>query len=336
MCRFIFFSARALAVALLPQARGSTPAILALVGWLCVGCQEQTASKEISPTAQTTAPPATNIAGQVAPTNTLRSFSARGVIREFPTEGKTIIVRHEEIPGFMPRMTMEFDVRDTNELRGLQKGDAIVFLVKATEEESWIEGIRRASTNDLPPLPPAGPSAASLLQVAQLKPGDLLPDAELLAEDGRSIKLSDFHGRALAFTFIFTRCPLPNFCPRMNQHFSRARDLLTPQKGSTNWQFLSISFDPDFDKPGVLSRYAHSYRGQSTDRWLFASAPTNVLASMSPLLDFRYADEGGSLVHNLRTVVVDPQRRVFKQFNGNAWKAEDLAQAMLDAGKMVR
>ena len=82
------------------------------------------------------------------------------------------------------------------------------------------------------------------------------------------MKLSDFQGRSLAFTFIFTRCPLPTFCPRMNQHFSRARELLLKESGgATNWQFLSLSFDPDFDKPGVLARYAYSYRGPSADRW---------------------------------------------------------------------
>ena len=142
---------------------------------------------------------------------------------------------------------------------------------------------------------PSDPPSSSLLHVAKMKPGDVLPDAELLAEDGRTIKLSDFQGRALAFTFIFTRCPLPDYCPRMNQHFSRARELLLERPGGpTNWQFLSISFDPEFDKPGVLTRYAYSYRGKSADRWLFAAAPTNVMASMSSQLDFRFANEGGS------------------------------------------
>jgi protein SCO1/2 len=265
-------------------------------------------------------------------TNVLRAFLARGLVRELPADGQTLVVRHEDIPGFMPKMTMAFNVRDTNELRGLQPGDAITFNVKATEEESWIENIQRASTNDLAPLPPSDPASASLLHVAQMKPGDVLPDAELLAEDGRTIRLSDFQGCALAFTFIFTRCPLPDFCPRMNQHFNRARDLLLQRSGGpTNWQFLSISFDPEFDRPGVLTRYAYSYRGQSADRWLFAAAPTNVMASMVSQLDFRFANEGGSFVHNLRTVVLDPQRRVYRQFDGNTWKAKELAEALAEA-----
>src|SRR5688572_26516177 len=183
------------------------------------------------------------------------------------------------------------------------------------------------------PLPPTE-SSASILHVAKMKPGDVLPDTDLLAEDGRAITLSDFKGQALAFTFIFTRCPLPDFCPRMNQHFNRAREtLLRQSEGPTNWQFLSISFDPGFDKPEVLTRYAYSYRGQNTNRWLFASASSTVMDFMASQLDFRFANEGGSFVHNLRTVVLDGQRRVYRQFDGNKWKAEELAQAITEAAQ---
>jgi len=267
-------------------------------------------------------------------TNILRAFVARGVIRALPASGRTVVVRHEEIPGFMPKMTMEFDVHDTNELRGLKAGDVIVFRLRADEKESWIENIRPAGTNEVISPVSADPSSAALLHVAKMSPGDVLPDAELLDENGRVIQLSSFRGNAVAFTFIFTRCPLPDFCPRMNQHFGQARETLVRRpNGPTNWQFLSISFDPEFDRPGVLSRYAYSYRGKNPDRWLFAAAPTNVMAIMSAQLDFRFANEGGSFLHNLRTVVIDPQGRVFRQFDGNRWKAEELAQALAEAAE---
>lgn len=270
-------------------------------------------------------------------TNVLRSFAARGIIRDLPAEGKTVVVRHEEIPGFMPKMTMEFDVRDTNELHGLLAGDTIVFQVKANQNESWIEGIRRTGSNDVVQAAPADPSSGALLHAALLKPGDMMPDAELLAEDGRTVRLSDFEGKAVAFTFIFTRCPLPDYCPRMNNNFSRARELLlVGADAPSNWQFISISFDPEFDKPGVLERYAFSYRGASTNQWLFASASTDVLKALSPQLDFRFANEMGSFQHNLRTVVLDPRRRVARQFEGNKWKAEDLADSIIQAARQDR
>ena len=306
--------------------------------WLLAGCGQHKENPPAHSVAASTHPVAsgTNVTIQAAPTNNIRSFSTRGLIRAFPPGGKSLLVRHEDIPGYMPRMTMEFDVRNTNELRGLQIGDTITFQVVATEEDSWIEGIHRASTNDVTPVAVAEPTAASILHAPQLKPGDLLPDADLLAEDGRAIKLSDFEGQALAFTFIFTRCPLPNFCPRMNQNFYRAREILLQEKAATNWHFLSISFDPDFDKPGVLSRYAWSYRGENSNHWVFASGATNVIAGMSPLLDFRFANEGGSFQHNLRTVVLDPQRRIFKHFEGNSWTPRELAQAMKDAAASLK
>jgi protein SCO1/2 len=265
-------------------------------------------------------------------TNILRSFLARGVVRELPAGGKTVIIRHEEIPAFMPKMTMEFEVRDPNELRGLAAGDPILFNIRATQEDSWIDGVRRAGTNDVINSIPADPSSAAILQVATVKPGDQMKDAELMGEDGRTVRLSDFKGNALAFTFIFTRCPLPNYCPRMNVNFGQARELLLQNlEGPTNWHFLSISFDPEFDKPGVLGRYAFSYRGTITNQWLFAAAPTNVLEVLSPQLDFRFANERGSFQHNLRTVVLDAKGRVHRYFEGNQWTPEELASSMAEA-----
>jgi protein SCO1/2 len=268
-------------------------------------------------------------------TNILRSFVASGIIRELPAAGDTVTIRHEEIPGFMPKMTMEFNVRDTNTLRGFKVGDVITFRVHADQQESWVDDLRLSSTNDLAKTAPSDPSSASLLHAAKMNPGDVLPDTELLSETGDTIKLSDFAGRALVFTFIFSRCPLPDFCPRMNRHFEKARQLLLHQSDApTNWQFLSISFDPDFDRPAVLKRYAFSYRGSNDDRWLFAAAPTEVMSAMSGLLDFRFANERGSFLHNLRTVVLDTHRRVYRQFDGNKWKAEELAEALAEAAKI--
>ena len=265
-------------------------------------------------------------------TNVFRSFTARGVIRELPAAKTSVVLQHEEIPGFMPKMTMEFEVRDPNELRGLAVGDAIAFNIRATQEESWIDSVRRTAEGELASPAPQDPSASALLHVATLKPGDKMPDAELIDEEGRTVRFSDFTGKAVAFTFIFTRCPLPNYCPRMNVNFGHARELLLQSiEGPANWQFLSISFDPEFDKPGVLNRYAFSYRGAITNQWLFAAAPANALAALSPQLDFRFASDRGNFQHNLRTVVLDAGGQVYRFFEGNKWTAEDLAASMAEA-----
>jgi len=309
--------------------------IISLGVLLLAGCGRQEAGHHV---AESSAHTSSNhaLADELSRTNVLgiRSFSARGIIRELPVGGRSVVISHEAIPGFMAKMTMEFSVRNTNELKGLRAGDPIAFLVKATVDDSWIENLQRVSKGEVPSIAPTAPSITSLLHTSQLKRGDVLPDAELLTEDGRSLKLSAFQGSALAFTFIFTRCPLPDFCPRMNQHFSRARELLTQQPGGpTNWQFLSISFDPEFDKPGVLKRYASNYRGIDPDRWLFAVAQTNVTAFLGAQVDFRFANDGGGFAHNLRTVVLDPWRRIRRQFEGSKWKPEELAQAMAEAAR---
>ncbi|MEQ2005201.1 MAG: SCO family protein [Limisphaerales bacterium] len=262
----------------------------------------------------------------------LRSFDARGVIRELPGGDKAVI-RHEAIPGYMPKMTMELTVRNTNELRGLQAGDEISFKLFADADTHWIEFIQRLkSAPALVSTPPSSRQAALTPKLRELQPGDLMLDAELLAETGRTVKFSDFRGRALAFTFIFTRCPLPDFCPRMGNRFKEARELLfAAQNTPTNWQFLSISFDPDYDSPPVLANYARNYRGTNADRWLYAVASTNALAQVASPLDLKYAREGGSISHNLRTVVLDPAGRIHRQFDGNTWKAAELAQALTEA-----
>lgn len=270
----------------------------------------------------------------------VRSFAAEGVVRELPADGASVVVRHEAIAGFMPRMTMNFTVRDTNELRGLQPGAAIRFTVRATEEDSWIEGIRvvdaRAIADDA--ARPAGgqPNANAVLKSARLQAGQVLPDAELLGEHGRPVRLSDFSGRAVALTFIFTRCPMPDYCPRMNLAFRQAQELLAARTdGATNCQFLCISFDPEFDRPEVLRRYASRYRREPNERWLFASATPAVMAAFAAQLDFRFANEGGSFLHNLRTVVLDPARRLHRQFDGNKWTAAELAAALVEASQQT-
>ena len=280
------------------------------------------ATKPIAPAAATNATP--------------RSFATRGVIRELPGGDKAVI-RHEEIPGYMPKMTMELTVRNTNALAGLQVGDEITFKLFANADTHWIESLQRTkAASALVVEPPSSRQATLTPKLRELQPGDLMLDAELLAETGRTVKFADFRGRALAFTFIFTRCPLPDFCPRMGNRFKEARELLfTRPNTPTNWQFLSISFDPDNDLPPVLANYARNYRGANPDRWLYAAASTNALAQIASPLDLKYAREGGSISHNLRTVVLDPAGRIHRQFDGNTWKAVELADALAQAAAMT-
>jgi protein SCO1 len=261
-------------------------------------------------------------------------FNARGVVREISPDRTKAVIRHEVIPDYMPAMTMEFNMRDTNELGGLRTGDAITFRLTVTDGTHWIDMVRKtgAATNY------SADSSTRLTapNIRELKPGDQLPDCKLLAENGKPIYFSDFRGKAIAFTFFFTRCPLPDYCPRMGNNFAKSRELVqATEDAPTNWLFLSISFDPEFDQPAVLSSYANSYRQQDTNGWLFAAAPTSSLAALAPQLDLLvHHEQGGGISHNLRTVVLDPRGKIYWQFDGNEWTPQELARALMEAARL--
>jgi len=266
----------------------------------------------------------------VAPAQ-VKFYDAHGVIRHIATDRHSATIQHDAIAGYMPAMTMEFPVNDTNALNGLAPSDEITFKLAVGENDDWIEAVRFVShriedvTNGVVMIHETRP---------ELKPGDLLPDCELTDENGDRIRFSDFRGRALAFTFFFTRCPLPDYCPRMSKNFAETRQLLlnTPD-APTNWQFLSISFDPGFDTPEMLAGYAKYFRDNNSDRWRFAAASTNAIARLAPQLDLMVARDSTGISHNLRTVVLDPQSRITRQFDGNAWTPRMLADAMMSAAR---
>jgi protein SCO1/2 len=260
-----------------------------------------------------------------------RTYDAHGVIQAISTNLQSATIKHAAISNYMGAMTMDFPVRDTNELNGLAVNDEIDFKLRVADDDDWIENLRFVAhhisdvTND---------TVVFHVPSAQLKPGDTLPDSGFTDENGKTFHFSDFHGQAVAFTFFYTTCPLPDYCPRMNKNFYSARKILLADTNSPkNWQLLSISFDSEFDKPEMLAGYGNFYRGGDTDRWLFAVASTNTLTELAPKVDLHFWRDSGSITHNLRTVVLDGNRKLYMQFDGNGWTPEDLAKAIAEAAK---
>jgi protein SCO1/2 len=255
-------------------------------------------------------------------------YAVRGVVQAIPPDHRHATIKHEKIPGYMEAMTMDFSVRDTNALAGFAPGDQIIFTLVVTADDDWIEKIQRIGKSGM-----TGPPGWHVAE-PELEVGDWLPDAEFTSELGQKIHFSDFRGRAVAFTFFFTSCPLPEYCPRMNKNFFEARKILLAETNApANWQLLSISFDPAVDQPPLLANYAGLYRGLNPAHWLFAVASTNTLAALAPKLDLNVWRENGVLSHNLRTVVVDGGGKIFKQFDGNDWTPSQLAEAIRAAAK---
>ena len=275
-----------------------------------------------------------NSAGQQSagsvPSSSTQFFSVTGLVKELKQDGKTVVIQHEEIPNYMQAMTMPFEVRNSNELAGLQPGDQVSFRMLVTDKDGWIDQVRKFGSTNMTPEPPRDPFRRVRF-VEPLNVGDPMPDYVFTNELGQVIHLADFHGQALAFTFIYTRCPFPNFCPRMSSNFADAyKKLSSAPEAPQNWRLLSISFDPEHDKPEVLRSHAKRYE-YGTNHWSFVTGALIDIDAITEQFGLMYPREGVGFNHNLRTVVVDAQGKVQKVFTGNEWKVEELVAEIVKA-----
>jgi protein SCO1/2 len=267
------------------------------------------------------------------PTAATKTYTAKGVIKELEPDGKTAVIKHEAIPGYMEAMTMPFEVRDTNLLRGLKPGDSVSFKLAVTAKEGWISDLTKLESSTNPAASPATnqPEMHVTRALEPLDPGDKLPDYHFTNELGEAVSLSQFKGKVLAFTFFFTSCPFPEFCPRMTSNFAEAeRQLETMTNAPAHWQLLSISFDPVHDTPAKLSHYA-SAADYDKNHWSFLTGEEDQIGGLAEQMGENYWHEGASIGHNLRTVVVDASGHIRKIIGGSKWTVSELVQAMVEA-----
>lgn len=261
----------------------------------------------------------------------VQRYPVRGVVQSVAADQLHAQIKHEAISNYMAAMTMTFTARDPQVLAGVVAGDLVTFTLAVTETNDWIENVQRWGQTNVYGL--SGPPGWHVVE-PELEVGDTLPDYEFTDDNNRAVRFSDMRGQAVAFTFFFTSCPLPEFCPRMNRNFAEARTLLAADPSApTNWQLLSISFDYGFDSPGVLASYARLYRGTNASHWQFAVASSNTLASLAPKVDLSVWRDGGTWSHNVRTVVLDPAGKIVRQFDDNQWTPQQLAEAIRAAAK---
>jgi protein SCO1/2 len=253
-------------------------------------------------------PAARNLASLPQP----REFATRGVVQRLDPGGRSVVIQHEAIPDFMPAMTMPFHVKATNELAGMKAGDAVSFRLLVTEEESWIDQVNRIRSAVAPPdAAPAVIPAAVETPPPQRHP---LLDYAFTNELGQVVRLGQFRGRALAITFIFTRCPIPDYCPRLSKNFEEAIRKLSNLPGApTNWHFLTVSFDPEFDTPAVLKAYGERY-GYDPRHWSFLTGPKDRIGELARLSDVQFEPNGAFFNHNLRTLIIDPTGQLRMSF----------------------
>ena len=249
-----------------------------------------------------------------------------GLVESVSADLKSAKIAHDEIPGYMQAMSMTLPVQDANELRGIIPGDKITFRMVVTSDDGWIDQVKRAGQGALTNA--AGIESDQPIQFLQA--GSIIPDIALTNQFGKEFNLRDFRGKALAFTFIFTRCPFPIYCPRLNNNFTEVQSQLAAIPAATNWHLLSISFDPKNDTPNVLENYARRYK-YNPEHWTFAVGPEDRIRRFGASFGLNFMTKNGAIDHNVRTVVVDGSGKVLKIFPNNEWKPQEVVDVMKEA-----
>jgi protein SCO1/2 len=251
-----------------------------------------------------------------------RRFEIKGKVESVDRPANQVTIAHQEIPGFMPAMTMPFKVKDPTALSLIAPGDEITATLVVQHGRSWLEDI---VTSRSYPVPESGKTVG----LREPQPGDEVPDFSLINQDGKPIRLQQYRGRALVITFIYTRCPLPDFCPLMSNNFAEINkelqkepDLYPPT------HLLSISIDSDYDKPKVLRSYGAAYVGVGTqkgfEQWEFACGTAEQVKAVADFFGLMYKQEQDQIIHSLRTVIIGPDGKVFKVYRGNEWKPSEV------------
>lgn len=259
-------------------------------------------------------------------------YEMRGVVRGFSPDRSTIEIQHENIPGFMPSMTMPFVARDSKEVADLKTGDAISFRMTVTQKDFWIDNVKKVRREDVDIAEPKRTSSISPEDAARLKEGDEMPRWSLTNQNGEQISLDNFRGHPFVLTFVFTRCPLPNFCPRMSSNFEELQAAIKAGGGAlTTARLLSVTLDPDYDTPKILSDYA-AFHHVDPQIWTFATGSQNEIETLTRAFSVYRQNEGGTISHGLTTALIDGEGRIAKLWRGNGWKPDEVIEEIKQHG----
>lgn len=274
----------------------------------------------------------------VGPVGHLRTFQVRGQVLAVDGVARTVQIAHEAIPDYMPAMTMPFPLKNGEILSVLSPGENVQFELDVTEKDSWISHIERIA-GDAPTETFGSQASANSVQdyvTERVQVGEVVPDFSLIDQDGHPIRLSEYRGKVLVFTFIYTRCPLPNFCPLMSRNFADLQERFS-KEFANKYQLLSITMDPAFDRPEVLKDYASRYGAIDKD-WSFATGNAEQISFVAGLMGLFYAPENGLVSHDFRTALIGPGGRLVHLWKSNEWtpyEIERMVRETLAASHVV-
>jgi len=249
-----------------------------------------------------------------------RQYQLQGQILAIEPARSEVLIRHGAITGFMPAMTMPFTVKDGGLLSGKEPGDLVTATLVVTDLNAHLSSLTR--TGHAPLEVPAAASNAPPI----LLPGEPVEDALLVDQQGKPRPFSGFKGHRVAITFIYTRCPLPEFCPLMDRQFAAVQRTIAGQNDLRDVRLVTATLDPEFDTPAVLRQHADRLKADPAV-WTFLTGEPAAVTKFA--LQFGIYTEkdlgtGANLTHNLRTAVVDADGRIVKVRSGRDWTPADL------------
>ncbi|MFN7915067.1 MAG: SCO family protein [Vicinamibacterales bacterium] len=262
-----------------------------------------------------------------------KQYTLQGQVLSVQAERKEAIIRHEEIPGFMAAMTMPYSVLDAKEYQDLKAGDLISATLIVEPTRAYLQQVKKVGEAPLAVADGgAAPAAASGFEL--IKTGAPVPDQSFVNQDGKPTSLSAFRGDAVIVTFIYTSCPMPNFCPLMDQNFAKMQAKLKENGNLLKAHLLSVSFDPQIDTPKVMKEHAAKL-GADPRLWSFVTGDRDEIdkwAAGFGVSISRATNDPRDITHNLRTALLDRQGNLVQIYTGNEWTPD---QVLADLRVMV-
>jgi protein SCO1 len=252
-----------------------------------------------------------------------KQYELKGKIVSADKANHKVTIAHEKIGDYMEAMTMPFTLTDDWVYADLTPGAQIQATLVVDQGMSWLENPIITKVVD----PTLARNEETGVEPAI---GADVPDFTLVNQDGKKISFKQFRGGPLVLTFIYTRCPLPDYCPLMSQNFAKVKAAVDANaKLKARTHLLSISVDPEFDKPSVLKTYGAGYIGKPDfKQWEFAAGTPDEVKKVAEFFGLQYWPEKDQIIHGLRTAIVSPDGKVVKVYRGNEWKPEEIVQEL--------
>lgn len=264
---------------------------------------------------------------QPAPKNV---YTLEGQVLSIDPAHKTLNIKHGDIKGLMPAMTMPYSVRDEKLLAAVAPGDLIKATLVVESNDAYLSTLSKTGSAplDKPPAEAPTPSASSGFEL--LKEGDAVPNAPFVDQDGKKRMFASFTGEPVVMTFIYTRCPLPTFCPLMDRNFTKIQGPLKTDPALAKVHLVTVSFDPATDTPPVLKKHANELNAD-LHRWTFLTGDRDEIdrfASRFGVAVSRALNDPRDITHNLRTVIINSDGRLVKTYTGNDWTPEQVLKEL--------